>query len=273
MAQPYRSAGESSDDPDRPAARVDRSASSASSGPAAEEDVAFLEPESVTREDETPATAVQQGRPAREEGTPTAVAAPVTATAVQSPPSPAEEQPVLAPAAENAPPPPRKAGNRVVATAWVLLAAGLFQVVYFAALALIILLLGGPSAVAPGLTNILGYPFAWLPVLFFFLLFELTVLLFNRAGRFAYVVASLVVGFLVYVLSVLLISILVGGGIGDTATLARAFESPEFVLTGLVAREVMLWTGFAIGSRGTRVRRRNKEARRHYDEELADARA
>jgi hypothetical protein len=97
------------------------------------------------------------------------------------------------------------------------------------------------------------------------------VLLFNRAGRFAYVVASLIVGLLVYVVSVLLISILVGGSIGDTSTLAQAFESPEFVLAGLVAREVMLWTGFAIGSRGIRVRRRNSEERARYDEELGDA--
>jgi hypothetical protein len=187
-----------------------------------------------------------------------------------APPSPAEPQPVLAPAAESAPP-PRKHGNRLVGTAWVLLAAGLFQVLYFGALALIVLLLGGAASVVPGLQNVAAYPFAWLPVLFFFLLFELTVLLFNRAGRFAYVIASLIVGLLVYVLSVLLISILIGGGIGDTATLARAFESPEFILTGLVAREVMLWTGFAIGSRGIRVRRRDKEARKRYEAEVADA--
>lgn len=189
------------------------------------------------------------------------------------PTPPTRAQPVIAPADEHAPPPPRRHGNRLVGTAWVLLAAGLFQLLYFGALALIILLLGGQAAVAPGITNIARFPFAWLPVLFFFLLFELTVLLFNRAGRFAYVVASLVVGLLVYVISVLLISIMVGGGIGDTATLARAFESPEFVLTGLVAREVMLWTGFAIGARGTRVRRRDRAARKQYKEEVGDARA
>lgn len=198
-----------------------------------------------------------------------AVAAPA---AVQPPPPPPAQQPVLAPAAASAPPPPRLRGNRLVATAWVLLAAGLFQVLYFGALALIILLLSGVNAVGPGITNIARFPFAWLPVLFFFLFFELTVLLLNRAGRFAYVVASLIVGLLVYVVSVLLISILVGGGIGDTPTLARAFESPEFVLTGLVAREVMLWTGFAIGSRGIRVRRRNAEDRARFDAEVADGR-
>jgi hypothetical protein len=220
--------------------------------------------------DVRPADGAAVDRPQDSEPAP-AVARPLPADpAPPAPPAPAAAQPVLAPAVES-PPPPRARGNRVVGTAWVLLAAGLFQVLYFGALALIILLLGGVAAVAPGLANITHYPFAWLPVLFFFLFFELTVLLFNRAGRFAYVVASLIVGLLVYIVSVLLISILIGGGIGDTATLARAFESPEFILTGLVAREVMLWTGFAIGSRGIRVRRRNSEARKRYEGEVGDA--
>jgi hypothetical protein len=234
---------------------------------------------SGTQADAVPAADTEVVRPAETEVIRPAETEQVrhdSATTVQpvvahpAPPSPAEPQPVLAPAAESAPP-PRKHGNRLVGTAWVLLAAGLFQVLYFGALALIVLLLGGAASVVPGLQNVAAYPFAWLPVLFFFLLFELTVLLFNRAGRFAYVIASLIVGLLVYVLSVLLISILIGGGIGDTATLARAFESPEFILTGLVAREVMLWTGFAIGSRGIRVRRRDKEARKRYEAEVADA--
>ncbi len=265
MAEPIRPAGEASAEPGRPVAETSAGepTTSAPSVPAEEQDVAFLTP--PPDDDDQEATAVVEPAAA------TAVVPPAQ-TAVL-PPAPEEQQPVLAPAAEAAPTPPAKAGNRIVATAWVLLAAGLFEVLYLGALALIILLLGGSAAVAPGIRNIVAFPFAWLPVLFFFLLFELTVLLFNRAGRFAYVVASLIVGFLVYVASVLLISILVGGGIGDTATLARAFESPEFVLTGLVAREVMLWTGFAIGARGTRVRRRNKEARRQYQEDLADARS
>lgn len=273
MAEPIRPAGEASAEPGRPVAETSAGepTTSAPSVPAEEQDVAFLAPPpDADDQDATlvvePAAVTAMVPPAQ-----TAVVPP-TETAVL-PPALAEQQPVLAPAAEAAPPPPAKAGNRIVATAWVLLAAGLFEVLYLGALALIILLLGGGAAVAPGIRNVVAYPFAWLPVLFFFLLFELTVLLVNRAGRFTYVVASLIVGFLVYVASVLLISILVGGGIGDTATLARAFESPEFVLTGLVAREVMLWTGFAIGARGTRVRRRNKEARRQYQEDLADARS
>ncbi|RIX30315.1 hypothetical protein [Amnibacterium setariae] len=192
------------------------------------------------------------------------------------PPAPAPQQPVLAPAEETAPPAPKKHGNRLAATAWVLLATGLFVAVYFAAVALLELLIAGPQAVAPQLQVFAttgGGVLAWLPALFFFLLFELTVLLFNRAGRFAYVVASLIVGVLVYALAASLVPLVAGGSAPDRNTAVQAFLSPVFVLTGLVAREVMLWTGFAIGARGTRVRRRDKEARRRYEQELGDGRA
>ncbi|MFD1721171.1 hypothetical protein [Amnibacterium endophyticum] len=190
----------------------------------------------------------------------------------------AEEQPVLEPARESAPVAPKREGNRLVGTAWALLAAGLFQVVYFAALAGLIALLVLPQAgwaqvgpvVSAQLQQYLGSAFAWLPVLFFFLLFELAVLLFDRAGRFFYVVSSLVVGVVTYVASVLLISILTRGSIGDTATLEQTFLVPQFILVGLVAREVMLWTGVAIGARGTRVRKRNRAAQQAYRDELAE---
>lgn len=179
-------------------------------------------------------------------------------------------QPVLEPAQQSAPAAPKRESNRLVGTAWVVLAAGIFQVVYFALLAGFIALLAGPAVVGAQLPQYFSTPFAWLPVLFFFLLFELTVLIFNRAGRFVYVVASLVVGLLVYVVSVLLISILLRGEIGDRATLEQAFLSPLFVLAGLAAREVMLWTGVAIGARGTRVRKRNRAAQQAYRDELAE---
>lgn len=183
---------------------------------------------------------------------------------------PAEPQPVMEPAVQDAPAAPKRRSNRLVGTAWVLLAAGLFQVVYFGAIAALVALLGGADVVGAQLAQYATTPFAWLPVLFFFLLFELTVLIFNRAGRFLYVVASLVVGVVVYVVSVLLITILVRGDVGDRATLEQSFLSPLFVLAGLAAREVMLWTGVAIGARGTRLRKRNRADRDSYRAELGE---
>ncbi|MBW4042763.1 MAG: hypothetical protein HIU86_11690 [Acidobacteria bacterium] len=202
---------------------------------------------------------------------------PESATAVQpvvaepAPPAPAQAQPVVGPAAESAPPPVRH-GNRLVGTAWVLLAAGLFQAVFFGLNALVVLTFVGPAAIASQVQQVAQTALAWLPVLLFFLFFELTVLLFNRAGRFAYVVASLVVGIIVYVGTVLLYSLIVQHTLGDSNTLAQTFLNWEFIIIGLAAREVMLWTGIAIGSRGIRVRRRDSEALKRYDAEVADAR-
>ena len=186
---------------------------------------------------------------------------------------PAEPQPVMEPAVESTPAAPKRQGNRLAGTAWVLLAAGLFQVVYFGALAGLVALFVGPSVVPAQLGVYLASPFGWLPVLFFFLLFELTVLIFNRAGRFLYVVMSLVVGVLVYVASIALIIAMSPAGLADMATLQRAALDPTFVLTGLAAREVMLWTGVAIGARGTRVRKRNRAARDAYRAEVQDGQA
>ena len=206
----------------------------------------------------------------------TEIVEPPVATAVHPSavePAPRDQRPLPTTEEDSVPPPPRKKGNRLVATMWVLLAAGLFQVVFFGANALVALVFGGTAAVVPQVQSIAATSLAWLPVLLFFLLFELTVLLFNRAGRVAYVLASLIVGAIVYVLTVVLFSVLVRHTLGDANTLAQTFLNWEFILVGLVAREVMLWIGLAIGSRGIRVRRRNREARTHYDQGVADVRS
>src|SRR5579875_1005940 len=116
------------------------------------------------------------------------------------------EEPVPAAEEEEHAPPPQKGGNRLVGTAWVVLAAGLFEVLFFAVNALVALVFGGAGAVLPQIQSIAATVLAWLPVLLFFLLFELTVLLINRGSRIAYVLASLIVAVVVYVLTVLLFS-------------------------------------------------------------------
>jgi hypothetical protein len=140
-------------------------------------------------------------------------------------------------------------------------------VVYLAAFALVVLVVAGQSSVGPSMQQLVSTPFAWLPVLLFALFYELTVLLLNRAGRFAYVLTSLIVAVVVYLLSAVLILAMQAGGIGNEADLGRALIAPQVVLIPLVAREVMLWTGLAIGARGHRVRRRNREAQASYERE------
>jgi hypothetical protein len=263
MAEPSRPEEDAADDARRPAAV------------AADESAVTTPYETPRRDEDQPTERLAADR----DDAPTEIVEPPVATAVHPhraepvPAAPRDEQPLPVADEASAPPPPRKKGNRLVATAWVLLAAGLFEAIFFAANALVALVFGGAPAVVPQVQSIAGTSLAWLPVLLFFLLFELTVLLFNRAGRVAYVLASLIVGAIVYVLTVLLFSVLVRHTLGDANTLAQTFLNWEFILVGLVAREVMLWTGLAIGSRGIRVRRRYREAREHYEQEVADVRS
>jgi hypothetical protein len=268
MAEPNRPAEDAGDDAGRPAA-VAADAPTATT-PFDTSDVHGAEARSADDQ------RTERLAPAREDA-PTQIVEPPVATAVHphadAPPAPPREEPPVLPSAEESPLPPRKKGNRLVATAWVLLAAGLFELIFFGANALVALVFGGAAAVVPQVQQIAPTALAWLPVLLFFLLFELTALLFNRAGRVAFVLASLIVGAIVYVLTVLLFSVIVRHTLGDANTLAQTFLNWEFILVGLVAREVMLWIGLAIGSRGIRVRRRNREARKRYEQEVADVRS
>jgi hypothetical protein len=211
-------------------------------------------------------TAVLAGEGHAQDGDRTAVL-PADAAGDRTPPPPAPRQaPAPLPPAD-APPPPRRRSNRLVGTAWVLLAALIFEVLYIAAFALVVLVAAGQASVAQSVQSLLSTPFAWLPVLLFALFYELTVLLLNRAGRLAYVLSSLIVAAVVYLLSTVLILALQQGGIANENLLGRALIAPQVVLIPLIAREVMLWTGLAVGARGRRVRRRNRAAQEAYERE------
>ncbi|MDQ1530416.1 MAG: hypothetical protein QOE37_521 [Microbacteriaceae bacterium] len=187
-------------------------------------------------------------------------------TPAPPPPAPRDRTPV-SPAA--APPPPRQQNNRLVGTAWVLLASLIFEILYVLGFALLVLVEAGAPEVGRNVADFLKSPFVWLPVLLFFLFYELTVLLVNRAGRYLYVLASLVVAVIVYVLFAVLYLAMQSGGLANEQSLGRALVLGQFVLVGVVAREAMLWTGLAIGARGKRVRRRNRAARDEYERTLA----
>jgi hypothetical protein len=218
-----------------------------------------------------PATAAVAATPVEQAG-PAPVAAPARPAAAPVAPVPA---PPPAPPVQQIPvstATPRRRGNRFAGFAWALLAAGLFQLFYFASLAALTAALSGPASIGPFLAVVLQAKwgvFAWLPVLFLFLLHVLTVLIAGRAGRFFWVVASGVIAVIVYVLSVVLISIVVRGAMPDTNTLAQTFLNPTFILIGVVGREVVLWTGFATGARGVRVRQRDREDREREERDLA----
>ena len=193
-------------------------------------------------------------------------ASPVTDAAIAAAPV-AQPEPV---AAATDPVAPVKRSNRLFATGLVLLSALLFEVVYLGLVELVAFIIGGASAEGPALQGVIGSGLVWLPLVVFAVLYELVVLLLNRAGRFAYVVASLVVGLLVYVAAILFVLIAEAHAV-TAAGFAQLLVNPLFILAGLAAREVMLWTGFAVGAHGKRLRRKNREARQEYEHERADA--
>ena len=170
-------------------------------------------------------------------------------------------------------PPPKERGNRLFGTFVVLLAAGIFEALYLLVLAILIAVVDGPSVIGQAMASFAQSQIVWLPVLLFFVFFELLTLFFNRSGRLAYVLGSLIVGAIVYAGTVGVILLIElpqfqGDGAALAATTANLFGSPVIIAAGFVAREVMLWTGLAVGARGSRVKERNRAARAEYDAAL-----
>ncbi|GHD47236.1 hypothetical protein D9V29_05800 [Mycetocola manganoxydans] len=177
----------------------------------------------------------------------------------QAPPAPMR-QPVYV----QAPSEPKPKGNRGFGILVSLLATVVFAVLYAAVLALLLLVnLGNVDIVGDVLVQA---PF-WIPVIFFFLGMVLLVSVVNRGGWWAYVLGGFVVAAIVYG------SYLGGVLIEQAAEIApsqvggvvqRALLSPAAVISFVIAREVPIWFGAWVASRGRKVRERNAEAQREY---------
>lgn len=171
-----------------------------------------------------------------------------------------------------APTAPTKKGNRGVGSLIALLSA----VVYAALLAVALLILtviAGGQANFDFVTNVRFY----IPVLFYVVGLVLLVLVLNRASWWPYIIGSLLVGVLVYFGSIGL-GLVATGIIQNTpdeaaARYALELRNPGFIIAALLAREVAMWTGAIIASRGRKVKARNIEAREAFDRELAEKRA
>ncbi len=190
----------------------------------------------------------------------------------------AGEQPTGEPAAPvhtiyvHAPQPPKGRGNRVVGTLIALASAVLFGVLYAVVLAIII-----AAQTGAGTAAFLGSIDFYVPVLFFAAGSVVVVLVVNRAGWWAHVIASLLVGLFVY-FGTVGTGLLIGGVVlqtpqGAARLFGEALANPFVIAAALLAREVALWTGAVISARGRRLKARNAEARAAYDEEAARHRA
>ena len=185
---------------------------------------------------------------------------------------------VVAPAQQvvyvEAPKPFIKKGNRGFGILIAVLSTVIFAALYAGALVISELVTGG--SVDFSFVYDSDAASFWPPVATFLVGFVLLVLIVNRAGWAAHVLGSLFVGLFVFFAgtgAILLfhISEIPSNQVG--ATYKQVLLSVPLIVAGLLAREVSLWMGAAIASRGRKVKARNVDARVVYDQEIAAKRA
>ena len=177
------------------------------------------------------------------------------------------------------PMPPEIKGNRGAGILIALLATVGFALVFAGVLALIAAPSYPPSTfLSEGLIPaLLSWGFI-ASVIAFFVGLALLVLIAGRAGWWAYVIGGFVVGLLVFAVTLVGLSIDAGDGIRNALDDVLAAEIQIGVLTlavvaGVIAREVTVWFGAWIGSRGRKVSRKNAAAVAEYEEALAEVQA
>ena len=192
-----------------------------------------------------------------------------SATVVETTPPVAASEVVPAPARPeiivvDAPIAPRPKGNRGLGLVLALLGMIVYVVVLIA-LALLIPALSGGSIVDPTF---------YYPVLLFFIGELLVIVALNRAGWWAHIIGSVVVGLIVWLGSASLL--LVSAGMLSmnqseaNDTFYAALFSPIIIVAALLAREVSIWTGAILARRGRRLAVVNAEAYAAYEREQAE---
>ena len=171
----------------------------------------------------------------------------------------------------NAPQPPVEKSNRGFGALISLAATVVFAVV----LAIVTFVIFSSRAGTPTIA-FLGQNAFYIPVLFFLVGSIVLALVLNRAGWWTYVIGSVIVALFVYFGSIATILIL-GGVVLDTPEqAAERFRvnavAPFLIAAALVAREVMLWAGAIIASRGRKLKVRNAEALETFQREQAQTR-
>lgn len=168
------------------------------------------------------------------------------------------------------PPPtePKKKGNRGVGSLIALLSVILFAVLY-ALVAALIINSRAPQELGQIFTSFATSPVFYVPAILFVVGFLLVVLLANRANWWAYVLGSLLVGAVVYFgtigVGLLTENVVTMTPAEATSRFADYAVDPFIIAAALIAREVSLWTGSAIASRGRRIKARNVSAREEYE--------
>ena len=124
--------------------------------------------------------------------------------------------------------------------------------------------------------DFLGQTAFYVPALFFFVGAILLTLLLNRAGWWTYVIGSLLLALFVYFGTIATVLVINGVVLLTPDAAAEQFRlgtvSPFTIAAALVAREVMLWAGAIIASRGRKLKVRNAEALETFQREQAQTR-
>lgn len=198
------------------------------------------------------------------------------ALAVTTPPPVAPSQPQIVYVAH--PTPPRQRGNRGVGSLLAVLSAIVFAAVYGGIAALVIIADPALDVGADDIGSFLIAPAFWAPVLVFAVAYVLLVALVNRAGWWAHVLGGFIVALLTYGGFLLGLWLTSGAWTGPAADDPAGYFAPLWlhplaVTAFVVAREVPIWMGALIGSRGRRLAARNAEARAEFEREQAAQRA
>ena len=133
------------------------------------------------------------------------------------------------------------------------------------------------SARANGLyLDFLGQTAFYVPALFFLVGSIVLALILNRAGWWAYVIGSIVVALFVYFATIgtvlLFNNVILMTPEAAAEEFRRGAIAPFMIAAALVAREVMVWAGAIIASRGRKLKVRNADATATFERERAQSR-
>ena len=163
---------------------------------------------------------------------------------------------------------PARKGNRALGSLIALGAA----LVYGVLLSIVFLIVSGAISGRPSVA-LLASPALFFPVLFFAIGLVLLVLIVNRAGWWSYVIGSVVVALVVYFGTAGALALANGIVLETPEGAGRLFgallANPPLIIAAILAREVAVWAGAIIGSRGRKVTARNVEARATFEAEQA----
>ena len=178
-----------------------------------------------------------------------------------------------APIYVQAPTPPINKGNRGFGILVGVIATVVFAIVY-ALVALVVASILNPADAMHAFLTFLPQYVYWVPVVGFFVAFAIVAAIINRAGWWSWVLGGFFVGVFVYFtyIGASLLSAQAWTMTPEEAVrfLGTQWTFPLALGAAITAREVPIWFGAWISSRGRKVSERNFAARRDYDRQLAE---